>query len=949
MFKSILSLAALLAFGAPAVAAPAAKATAPTASADVLPFKATEKTLPNGLKIIVVPTGFPNLVSVHIPVQTGSRNEVEPGKSGFAHFFEHMMFRGTPAYPPEKYQEIITRAGARQNAYTSDDLTNYYTTFAKDDLETVLKVEADRFQHLSYPVEAFKTESRAVLGEYNKNSANPMQKLFETQREAAFTTHTYRHTTMGFLKDIEDMPNQYEYSKVFFDRWYRPERTTIIIAGDVEPAKAVAMVEKYWGSWKRGSFKSTVPAEPAPKGAQYRHVPWPTPTLPLVTVAFRAPAFSETRKDQAALNMLLSLSFGRTSPLYKRLVQDEQKVDQLFDFTPNRVDPTLATIGARVKKASDAVYVRDAILETVAKLRDEPVAASLLADAKSANKYGLIRSLDNTEAIASTLASYVHFDRSYHTLNRYYRVVDSLTPADLQAAARKYLVDEAMVVTTLSHEALPAQVATLPALASFAPKAGDANFEVLVQKSALPQIRFKLLFAAGSAHDPQGKEGLAALTAAMVAASGSRERKVDEVAKALFPLAASFSEQTDKEMTTFTGSTHRDNWDQYLGIALPLLVDPGLREEDFRRLKDAQKNALVLDLKDNNEEEFGKERLQANVFAGTPYGHPVLGTVKGIEAITLDDVKQFYRQAYTQGAVRVGISGDVSEQMVAQLKTALARLPATGALAATPAIRGRMPNGLEVEIIEKNTRATAISFGLPLEVTRAHPDFPALWMAKTWLGEHHASSARLYQRIREERGMNYGDYAYIEAFPRGMFQFFPNPNLGRKAQLFEVWIRPVAPQNGHFALRAALFELDKLVANGLSQQDFETTRGYLMKNVFVMTATQDQQLGYALDSQWYKTPEFTRMMRDGLARLTVADVNAAIRKHLSSKNLSVVIITKDGAALKDKLVSDAFSPISYDAKKPQSLLDEDQVIGGLKLGIRPEAVKITPAAQAFAQ
>ena len=942
--------AALLAFAPAAGAAPAAKAaTAKAAGGDVLPFKAVEKTLPNGLKVIVVPTGFPNLVSVHIPVQTGSRNEVEPGKSGFAHFFEHMMFRGTPTYPPEKYQEIITRAGARQNAYTSDDLTNYYTTFAKEDLDTVLKVEADRFQNLSYPVEAFKTESRAVLGEYNKNSANPMQKLFETQREAAFSTHTYRHTTMGFLKDIEDMPNQYEYSKVFFDRWYRPERTTVIIAGDVEPAKAVAMVEKYWGGWKRGSFKSNVPVEPAPQGAQYRHVAWQTPTLPLVTVAFRAPAFSDTQKDQAALSMLLSLSFGRTSPLYKRLVQDEQKVDQLFDFVPNRVDPTLATIGARVKKPGDALYVRDAILQTVAKLRDEPVTGAALADAKSANKYGLIRTLDNTEAIASTLASYVHFNRSYDTLNRYYRVVDSLTPADLQAAARKYLVDESMVVTTLSHEALPEAIKSLPKLTSFAPKAGEAKFDVLVQKSALPQIRFKLLFAAGSAHDPKGKEGLAALTAAMVASSGSRERKIDEVTKALFPLAGSFSEQTDKEMTTFSGSTHKDNWDQYLGIALPLLVDPGFREEDFRRLKDAQRNALVLDLKDNNEEEFGKERLQANVFAGTPYGHPVLGTVKGIESITLDDVKDFYRKAYTQGAVRVGISGDVSDAMVASLKGALARLPAAGGLAPTPAIRGRMPNGLDVEIIEKNTRATAISFGLPIEVTRTHPDFPALWLAKTWLGEHRASSARLYQRIREERGMNYGDYAYIEAFPRGMFQFFPNPNLGRKAQLFEVWIRPVAPQNGHFALRAALFELDKMIQNGLSQQDFETTRGYLEKNVFVMTATQDQQLGYALDAQWYRTPEFTRMMRDGLAKLTVADVNAAIRKHLSANNLSVVIITKDAAALKDKLVSDAFSPISYDAKKPQALLDEDQQIGSMKLGIKPESVRITPAAQAFAE
>jgi zinc protease len=299
--------------------------------------------------------------------------------------------------------------------------------------------------------------------------------------------------------------------------------------------------------------------------------------------------------------------------------------------------------------------------------------------------------------------------------------------------------------------------------------------------------------------------------------------------------------------------------------------------------------------------------------------------------------------------VRVGISGDVSDEMSATLKQALARLPDGAGLPATAAPVGRTPNGLEVEIIEKNTRATAISFGLPLSVTRSHPDFPALWMVKTWLGEHRSSSALLYQRIRELRGMNYGDYAYTEAFPRGMFQFFPNPNLGRKAQLFEVWIRPVAPENGHFALRIALSELDKALSQGMSKEQFDTTRGYLMKNVFVMTSTQDQQLGYALDSQWYNTPEFTKLMRDGLSKLTVEDVNAAMKKHLSAKNLSVVMITKDAAGLKEKLVSDAPSPIKYDGNKPKEVLDEDQVIGNLKLNIKPEAVKITPAAQVFAE
>ena len=928
----------------------AEKKTAP-ASADVMPFRAAEKTLSNGLRVIVVPTGFPNIVSLQIPVQTGSRNEVEPGKSGFAHFFEHMMFRGTKAYPPDKYNEIITQAGARQNAYTTDDYTNYHTTFAKEDLETILKIEADRFKSLDYSQEGFKTESRAVLGEYNKNSANPIVKIEEVQHDKAFATHTYKHTTMGFLKDIEDMPNQFEYSKTFFDRWYRPEYTTVIVAGDVDPTRTIALVEKYWGDWKPGRYKVDIPKEPEPKAAVYAHVPWPSSTLPWVTVAFHGPAFSESEKDFAAVDMLMDLSFGETSDLYKRLVVTEQKVDGLFTDNPGNVDPSLTGVYARLKKMDDALSVRDEILRTFAQARTAPVDAKRLADAKSNARYGLVRSLDNTERIAATLARFVRYRRSYDTLNRLFRVYQSLTPDDLLTTARRYFTDNRLVVTTLSKDPMPAAVQTLPTLAAVAPasaSAGKLDAPIVLQKTVLPQTNFKLLFSVGSAHDPAGREGLAALSAAMVAEAGSREMRIDEIQRALFPMAGSFTAQVDKEMTTFTGSIHRDNWKAFLDVVLPQLLEPGLREDDFQRLKDAQLNALKEDLRSNNEEELGKERLQTNLFAGTPYGHPAVGTVAGIEAITLDDVRKFISSAYSRANLTLGAAGDLPEEMLARLEREAAKLPA-GRKADVPRVAARAPSGLEVEIIEKETRATAISFGHPIEVTRSHPDFAALSVARAWLGEHRSSVSHLYKRIREVRGMNYGDYAYIEAFPRGMFQFFPDPNIARRAQIFEVWIRPVVPDNAQMALRIAVNELDNLIENGLSQEDFERTRDYLMKNVYVMTATQNQQLGYALDSRWYGMGEFASDMRDRLAKLTRDDVNRAIRKHLSSKNLSAVIITKDAKGLRDKLVADGFSPITYDAEKPADLLAEDKVIGARKLGIAAAKVKITPVDDVFSK
>ncbi len=939
-----------------------AKPAKAAAKGAVMPFPATEKTLANGLKVIVVPTGFPNLVSLQIPVQTGSRNEVEPGKSGFAHFFEHMMFRGTPQLPPDQYNELITRAGARQNAYTADDYTNYHITFAKEDLETMLKIEADRFQNLSYSESAFKTESRAVLGEYNKNSASPVRKIIEVQRDNAYTTHTYKHTGMGFLRDIEDMPNQFGYSRTFFERWYRPEYTTVIVAGDVKPAQVLPLVEKYWSSWKRGDFKVEIPKEPEPKAPVYAHVPWTSPTLPWVTVAFHGPAFGEHSKDSAAVDLMMELGFGSTSELHKRLVEKEQKVDQLIPFFQNTADPSLITIAARVKKTSDTVYVRDAILATFAELRAGKVDAERLKNAKSNARYSLVRSFDNTEQIASTLATFVRFRRSYDTLNNYYATFETLTSEDLLSTAKKLFRDERMVVTTLAKDTLPEEIAKAPKLASLEPSAKPASgtaakgsvtkgvpLGFVLRKSAVPLLNIKFQFNAGSAHDPKGKEGLAGLAAALIADGGSREKPIDEIKKALFPVAGTLDAQVDKEMTTFTAIIHKDKWPVLRDVALPQLFSPGFREEDFKRLKDQKLNAIKQDLRSSNEEELGKERLQTRIFDGTPYGHVALGTIAGLESITLDDVKSFVKTAYTQGAVTLGLSGDASDEVAEALHLELGKLP-VGPAAPTPTgVVGKKPQGLEVEIIEKETRATAISFGHPIEVTRSHPDFVALSVARSWLGEHRSSSSHLYDRIRETRGMNYGDYAYIEAFPRGMFQFFPDPNIARRAQIFEVWIRPVAPENAHFALRIALHELEKLIENGLTEEQFETTRNYLMKNVFVMTATQDQELGYALDSRWYGIDEFTSYVRGKLAKLTRADVNAAIKKHLSAKDLSIVIVTKDAKGLKEKLVTDAPSPIKYDGEKPKELLDEDKVIGSRKLGIKPEAVTITPVDDVFAK
>lgn len=427
---------------------PALMAATPTQK--VFPYPYDQHDFPNGLRLITIPTGYPNVVSLFIVVQTGSRNEVEPGKSGFAHLFEHMMFRGTKQTPPEKYEATLKQAGAASNAYTSDDLTAYHTTFSKEDLDTILRLEADRFQNLEYSADTLKTESLAVLGEYNKNSASPTQKLYEVLRDTAFDKHTYKHTTMGYLKDVQDMPQQFDYSKQFFDRYYRPEYTTIIVAGDVKPAAVKSLVAKYWGDWKHGSYQPGIPKEPAQTGPRSQHVNWPSPTLPWEAIAFRAPAYSDTAKDGAALDLISYLGFSENSDLYQRLVIQDQKVDYLGADFSDHVDPYLFTIMTRIKKPQDMKSVEEDILATCNSFKDTLVSPERLDEVKRHLRYSFALRLNNSEAIAGTVARFVALTRSPETINKIYDLYDKVTPEDIRAVARKYFVESGRTIVTLT-------------------------------------------------------------------------------------------------------------------------------------------------------------------------------------------------------------------------------------------------------------------------------------------------------------------------------------------------------------------------------------------------------------------------------------------------------------------------------------------------------------------
>ena len=425
-------------------------AFAQTGQRKLFPYAYHIDDLPNGLRLVTVPTDYPNLVALYIVVQAGSRNEIEPGKTGFAHFFEHMMFRGSENYTSDQREAIFKRAGAETNAYTSDDRTVYHATFSKEDLEEIMKMEADRFKHLKYALPEFRTEALAVKGEYDKNSTTPIRQLFERLRETAFDQHTYSHTTMGFLKDIEDMPNQYDYSWEFFNRFYRPEYTTVVLVGDVTRQGALDLTKKYFGDWKRGSYVAKIPAEPKQTAPRTAHLDFPSPTLPMVAVAFRGPAYSDTEKDKMALDFLAQIAFGSNSDLYQRLVLKEQKVDTFGPSFGNQVDPELFTVLARVKDPKDVDYVRDQILATFKRFTTELIPQAKLDATRSRLRYSFAMAMNSSDAIAGTLAPFIALRRSPETIDKLATLMETITPQDVRDIAARYFVDNNRTIVTLA-------------------------------------------------------------------------------------------------------------------------------------------------------------------------------------------------------------------------------------------------------------------------------------------------------------------------------------------------------------------------------------------------------------------------------------------------------------------------------------------------------------------
>jgi zinc protease len=436
--------------GAPTTAVAAnADELPPLPQGNIFPYAKKVEKLPNGLTVVMVPFESNGVVAYDTVMRVGSRNEVEDKRSGYAHFFEHMMFKGTKKTPEDKYAATLQKLGVDSNAFTTDDFTLYHNLAAASALPELIELEADRFQNLSYAKEAFQTEAKTILGEYNKNASIPEEKLDEVVHKASFSQHPYRHTTMGFVEDIKAMPSGLDYSKQFFKRFYQPNNATVIIAGDFKPDEVLPLVQKAYASWKGKAEEPKVKTEPPQTTQKNEEVDWPTSTLPRLVLAYHTPEDKVGTKDAAVQHLLGPLLVGPTSPLYRDLVLDKQIVDHMESWYADHRDPDLFTIVITAKNEADLPAIQKAFDAEVADLSAGKVDAQTLHALQLNQLYSALTSFETPGPVGIALGSDIGVTGDPNGLDELYQSIAKVEVSDLVSFAQLYLAPDGRTTATL--------------------------------------------------------------------------------------------------------------------------------------------------------------------------------------------------------------------------------------------------------------------------------------------------------------------------------------------------------------------------------------------------------------------------------------------------------------------------------------------------------------------
>ncbi|MDB4987185.1 MAG: Peptidase, family [Myxococcaceae bacterium] len=506
-----------------------------------------------------------------------------------------------------------------------------------------------------------------------------------------------------------------------------------------------------------------------------------------------------------------------------------------------------------------------------------------------------------------------------------------------------------LVSFVMSATAACGRAPSPPKVATSTSRTLPADRWIVHRNGDTPVVELRIAFDGGSADDPPGLEGLTYVTVMSMLEGRTGELSFAERQRRLFPMAAEISAHVEREQVVFSGRVHKDHLVAFYPLFRDVLLKPAFDATDFERVRTRALSQLTQDLRGADDETLGKEVLQAMLFEGHPYAHPELGSERGLGALAREKLIEQWAAVLCRGRVRGAAAGPVDEDFAHQVEADLAGLQSAACSAPRTLPPPSSLNTRRVWIIDKpEAGSVAISIGLPIDVTRRDSDYAALSLAAAYLGQHRTFTGRLMKKMRGERGLNYGDYAYAEHFVQEGDTRFAMPNVSRRQQYFSVWLRPVRPEQARFALRMAVRELEQFAAEGLSEADFERMQRFLPRYFSLFAQTEQQRLGNTLDDGFYGLDKPNlQALSAAFATLTREQVNAAIRRHIAPARLQIAMVAPGAEALAAALVRGEPSPISYNVEKPESVLVEDKLIENHPLGLLKEQVNVLPLGSIF--
>lgn len=851
-----------------------------------------EYTLANGLKVLLVENHAAPVISTLIVYRVGSRNEAV-GYTGSTHFLEHMLFKGTPTFNKTRGTQIaqtLQAQGARFNATTWLDRTNYFETLPADQLELALRLEADRMRNSFIADPDRKSEMSVVRNELERGENNPDRVMWQQLFSHVFMAHPYHHPTIGWRSDVEGVPTA--RLKKFYEDFYYPNNATLILVGDFDSPKALEMVNRHFGPLE--ASKEPIPevyTEEPPQQGERRFTLMRPGQLGIVNMGFRVPPLAHG--DSYALDLLDNLlSKGVSSRLYQSLVEKQVAVSASSSNVQLR-DPGLFVLSAKLATGVSHEKGEKALWQVIEELQKTPPSVAELDKVKAQIKAQVSFNRHGTLELASDLGEYEAM-ADWRYMVTYLDQIAKVTPADVQRVAKTYFQSQNRTVgwfvpqaanevkvnhrdtvyTELGNEtqnkAAAAQRIPLQRLPL------GQNGSLIIQENHLDNtVAIHGTILAGSVNDPNGKAGLAMLTADMLD-QGTRANNKLALAKKLESMGSSLSISAGLERVEITGRCLAENLNVTLDLLFEMLKQPSFPAEEFAKLK--KQTADRLKQRMDNTDALANDLLYTSLYpAGHPRAVPLESLIQSVEKLSLEDIKGFYARHYGSQEMVLSVVGDVQAEALKQrVNAAISGWKSDNPVAIDVPDIPSQTQGKRVIKTLKDKANISIAMGIQTDIKLGAADyFPAI-LANHVLGQSSLSS-RLGLRVRDELGLTYG-----------IFSYFADP--GRSAGPWLVGVT-TAPDNVEKTIAASKEVIAQYVKEGISARELELAKSALIGSYLVGLSTNPELADRLSDIAFFHLgDDYISHRRDLIQSVTMDQVNTAIRKYFNPDRLTTTIV-----------------------------------------------------------